>query len=241
MKTYEQLYKKALERARTWKEKSGMPEDRQGILDDIFPELKKTRDELIKEELIHFLKTCRDPRFVGSRKQDEWIEWLEKQSKTALDPTNEEKVDNTNKVEPRFKVGDWVVNIVGMVNRIIKDWGDGYTLDNHVYLSDSWAAKNYRLWTAKDARDGNVLVAKIDKEPNDFIYIFHEFSPGGFYSHCYLDARTNNFHKGIYHNTCNVGVPAIKEQRELLFAKMAEEGYVWDGENKELKNGHIYS
>lgn len=45
MKTYEQRYKEALERAKIWKEKSGMPKDKQGILDDIFPELKKIEHE----------------------------------------------------------------------------------------------------------------------------------------------------------------------------------------------------
>lgn len=37
---YKKKYEDALERARVWKEKSGMPVDRQGILDDIFPKLK---------------------------------------------------------------------------------------------------------------------------------------------------------------------------------------------------------
>ena len=32
----------------------------------------------MREELIHFLETCRDPRFVGNRKQDKWISWLDK-------------------------------------------------------------------------------------------------------------------------------------------------------------------
>lgn len=42
---YEKLYKEALDRARIWKYKSGMSKDKQGILDDIFPELKESEDE----------------------------------------------------------------------------------------------------------------------------------------------------------------------------------------------------
>lgn len=45
---YEKAYKEALERARIWKYKSGMPKDKQGILDDIFPELAE--GEEIDEE-----------------------------------------------------------------------------------------------------------------------------------------------------------------------------------------------
>ena len=51
---YEEKYKTALERARIWKDKSGMPKDKQGILDDIFPELaeSESEDERIRKELI---------------------------------------------------------------------------------------------------------------------------------------------------------------------------------------------
>ena len=41
-------------------------------------------DNWIREELIHFLETCQDSRFVGNRKRDEWIEWLEKQNKPQV-------------------------------------------------------------------------------------------------------------------------------------------------------------
>ena len=49
-------YDEALERARIWKDKSGMPADKQGILDDIFPELAGSEDEQIRKELTKHLK-----------------------------------------------------------------------------------------------------------------------------------------------------------------------------------------
>ena len=54
---YEKKYKEALKRVRIWKDKSGMPKDRQGILDDIFPELKESEDEqnILFEELKPFI------------------------------------------------------------------------------------------------------------------------------------------------------------------------------------------
>jgi len=142
-----------------------------------------------------------------------------------------------DKIEPKFKVGDWVVTSYGKVNKVIavdKD-GDGFTLDDDTYFSGSWK-DDYHLWTIQDAKDGDVFVAEIDEEPNDFIYIFKEYGQNlGFWSHCYLDAYTNKFHKGIYHNNLNVGVPATKEQRDMFFQKMHEAGYEWDANKLELK------
>lgn len=73
-------YDEALERARIWKDKSGMPKDRQGILDDIFPELKESEDEQSRKWILEYL-------YDGLRRSDEQfkgqfkcaIAWLEKQ------------------------------------------------------------------------------------------------------------------------------------------------------------------
>lgn len=65
-------YDKALERAKVWKEKSEMPKDKQGILDDIFPELAESEDDRIRKELIKFVK-------VNIADEERYIAWLEKQ------------------------------------------------------------------------------------------------------------------------------------------------------------------
>ena len=77
---YEEKYKTALERARIWKDKSGMPKDKQGILDNIFPELAECEDEQHRKWILEYL-------YDGLRKSDEQfkgqfktaIAWLEKQ------------------------------------------------------------------------------------------------------------------------------------------------------------------
>lgn len=96
MKEFELKYKSALGSATTMYACAKESNDKKMIqsLELIFPELKKTKDELIKEELIHFLETCRDPRFVGNRKQDEWIEWLEKQQTTNSESDWNEEDEN---------------------------------------------------------------------------------------------------------------------------------------------------
>ena len=56
-------------------------------IEDLFPELVESEDERIKKELISFLQLPH-PQFVGERKQEKWIAWLEKQNSD---------VDNANK------------------------------------------------------------------------------------------------------------------------------------------------
>lgn len=83
MENYENLYKNALERARVWKEKSGMPADKQGILDDIFPELAGSEDEQIRKELTKHLKEGVEGYMPAGDSSDyrRWLDWLEKQGK----------------------------------------------------------------------------------------------------------------------------------------------------------------
>jgi hypothetical protein len=71
---YEQKYKEALERARIWKEKSGMPKNKQGILDDIFPELSETEHERIRKRIIALVNAHCQGMY-----KDEMLTWLEKQ------------------------------------------------------------------------------------------------------------------------------------------------------------------
>ena len=143
-----------------------------------------------------------------------------------------------DKAQPKFKVGDWITNSIETVQITGYDIDYGYQVDYKGKLQHrdtDIIEKEYHLWAIQDAKDGDVLVAEIDEELNDFIYIFKEYNKNlGFWSHCYLDAYTNKFHEGIYHNNLNVGVPATKEQRDMFFQKMHEAGYEWDFEVKEL-------
>ena len=76
-------YDEAIERARVWKEKSGMPADRQGILDDIFPELKVSEDEEVRKALYEYFKNRKDDGDIDETwygfSYDKILAWLEKQ------------------------------------------------------------------------------------------------------------------------------------------------------------------
>lgn len=163
-----------------------------------------------------------------------------------------EKQKPIDKVEPKFKVGNWY--------QCTKDFfGKGVSFDkNTAYycakegcLQDEYGCHiaivkdlydNFRLWTIQDAKDGDVVVDKSDGTIGIFQSIGHH-PDGGSYndpSYCFLHCRYDDgfFYADFEHgNTIDSDnlIPATKEQCDLLFTKMNEAGYKWDAEKKELK------
>ena len=208
-------------------------------------------DEKIRKAIISFLKSPFVNESITDEKVIPWIAWLEKQGEHAKFCDSIQVGDKVtrnqdgvlvnlsqlkrvakpaDKVEPKFKVGDWVVTSYGKVNQVVsvdKD-GDGYTLDDGVYFSGSWCDM-YHLWTIQDAKDGDVLVSSSGKP---FIFKgFFDNDPmayGGLVADDSFWPASNSNWTTVY---CK---PATKEQRDLLFQKMKEAGYEWDAENKKL-------
>ena len=172
----------------------------------------------------------------------------EPQDKSALEVIKEEKVDN----EPKFKVGDWVVN----------KFGDSFHIDSldkkNYQVSNGKGNYNYfpiskqdemHLWDIQDAKDGDVLSLSWleDKNLCEKIIIFKKYhSDGviGLYSTPCVEGYGNTFKNGkmIFNEkvpyysktwTCNLH-PSTKEQRDFLFQKIKEAGYEWDADKKEL-------
>ena len=172
----------------------------------------------------------------------------EPQGKSALEAIKEEKVDN----EPKFKVGDWVVN----------KFGDSFHIDSldkkNYQVSNGKGNYNYfpiskqdkmHLWAIQDAKDGDVLSLSWleDKNLCEKIIIFKKYhSDGviGLYSTPCVEGYGNTFKNGkmIFNEkvpyysktwTCNLH-PSTKEQRDFLFQKIKEAGYEWDADKKEL-------
>lgn len=169
--------------------------------------------------------------------------------KSAMEAIKEEKVDNQNcvkpdKVEPKFKVGDWVASKIcnsSDLLRIIDVDGKNYEVEtpqgNTGVPSIAYIDNNFHLWTIQDARDGDVLATK---KGNPFIYDKNRYTNGLAYYYVGLDVNKEFKLKGHHHILSHFGkfssiFPATKEQRDLLFQKMKEAGYEWDAENKELK------
>jgi len=134
-------------------------------------------------------------------------------------------------VKPKFKVGDWITNgtfthyIVSIVDGFYYFYGGGY-------LDFGKIDGYYHLWTIEDAKPGDVLI----DEATNTIGIFKGINKTHWYSKIYCGNSTcgSVFRNGGLHAT-EATKPATKEQCDLLFTKMKEEGYIWDAKEKEWK------
>ena len=226
---YKAKYKEAFERAKMSYHTGSYDRDTLEMLEIIFPELAESEDERIRKELTEFLKSASEgflDTTIQCKTFGKWLAWLEKQG--------EQKP--TDKVEPKFKVGDWIVsktsNLVYCVDSILFPQSKCYCLSYNggtvlVNFSDE---QNYRLWTIQDAKDGDVLATK------DAVFIFKYMDKTGL-SLCksYCEVIGNSKLGFGFDFSTNDVYPATKEQRGTLFAKMKEAGYEWDVERKELK------
>lgn len=154
--------------------------------------------------------------------------------KVCMINQDEEPADN----KPKFKVGDWIIDGLGIVHRVIRvveNVGShtyGYDTDDGFYIHDS--ASGVRLWDINDAKPGDVLATK-----NGYnILIFKNIkssSGSGFSSYYNYNnfSDDSDFREGSWDRNCFM--PATKEQCDTLFQKMKEAGYYWDSDKKELK------
>jgi hypothetical protein len=144
-------------------------------------------------------------------------------------------------VEPKFKVGDWIVqNDNGTVSQITKtingkdEYGEYRAYEHTNGYFAACFENEYHPWTIADARDGDVITN------GKLIVIFNKLEEPAYKQHIIAYVGLDLCGKlQITEDTWQLGVdkamPATKEQRDLLFAKMKEAGYKWDADKKELK------
>ena len=237
MKNYKEKYKQSLEKCKKEfnlnnLEYSNLTYSHEQVkqkLEHIFPELK----EIEKSKIIDALKiaVCSycspNHNYVNTIPKGRLIDWIEKQGEQKLD----------DKVESKFKVGDWVVledslSIYKIV-KVCKSWYEVISNNDGMQYSIGFGDEDdCRLWTIKDARDGDVLASD-----NGIIILVKESrnSSWGYRLsyHCAV------LHDGIFedrefHVESERFFPATKEQRDILFQKIKEAGYKWDNNKKEL-------
>lgn len=266
-------YDEAIKRAESIYNETTIPSTTtKGICTYIFPELKESEDERVRNKLIEFFKGYSpDEEWWGNITQEDILSWLEKHGEqksideiakevcknkesavTFLKSTgimnekgelaDEYKIEQdeqkpTNEVEPKFKIGDWVIDKQGIVHQIANVIENvtyhtyGYDIVGGGYFNDN--TEGVRLWTIQDAKDGDALVAS-----DGSIFLFK----GTIDCACkhYVAITTDNvvkFNEGLEHywETSTAVHPATKEQRDQLEKAMADAGYTFDFEKKELK------
>lgn len=229
----------------------------QDLKEEMFPELAESEDERIRKAIKKALQVrCDGSRIISDEPVtlEEAIAWLEKQGEQKV-PINDfkakdwyvSKVDgkirniyhSVDKVEPKFKVGDWIVNNINKDIFLIKSINNGYcTLEdikgNIISPCLPPCESESHIWTIQDAKDGDVLEFGDHGRLVVGIVSYVNKATGKVDVSCLLE--NNTFKVGNYYNLDTIKPhPATKEQRDLLFQKMHEAGYEWDAEKKELK------
>ena len=129
---------------------------------------------------------------------------------------------SADKIEPKFKVGDWVVFVKSKsVCQVEKIENCEYTL-RHV-LGSSLCLSFYnenliREWTLQDAKDGDILATSAGA------FIYNGNDGGGSCPGSYCGINTlGNLQKGTEHHWTGKKVyPATKEQHDILYQKIKE-------------------
>lgn len=144
-------------------------------------------------------------------------------------------------VKPQYKVHDCVVSNgqPAIIHELKKDYYLGKYLNGHDFCHKYADEDKLHLWTIKDAKDGDVLMTtsirscpfiyRKTNHNNNLAYYYAGIDGNG--NFCEGCLKRTLFHFGSVSNV----MPATKEQRDLLFAKMKEAGYEWDAEKKELR------
>ena len=141
-----------------------------------------------------------------------------------------------DKPEHKFKVGHWIVQENIGVYKVIEICESWYEVvdDKDKHYSIGFDKEHMcHLWSIADAKDGDVLAT-----PN-YIYIFNsidkETETVAFY--CLMKKSDEHFSFGDckIHDEILNSIPAAKEQRDTFKKAMADAGYTFDFEKKELK------
>lgn len=234
-------YDRAIKRAKKWYD-ANTNEGYRGIFEDIFPELKESEDEKVKR-ILHSIssKMSSHLREIFTEEEfqcfDAWSNaWLEKQGEQTHAKLGQLEVTKTSdqELEPKFHEGEWVVYKCGketvtlQITRIV---GETYVFsdDSTLGVVDEYTL---RLWdVTKHAKDGDVLVT------GDWVFIFGKLNTNDKpVCYCHYDVEFGfSIDVNTYISTFSTIHPATKEQRDTLMKAMADAGYTFDFEKKELK------
>ena len=152
--------------------------------------------------------------------------------------------DNHLMLDGCFSIGGLRNDIVSIVNEVKQseqkpaDKVEFYILDDGIDGGETrptieWVNKTFHLWSIQDAKDGDVLVAS-----DGSIFILASVVDCSCKHYAALDTDgAVKFNEGLEHywETLSAVHPATKEQRDQLEKAMADAGWEFDFEKKELK------
>lgn len=211
--------------------------EKQGEQKPTLPKWKYKKDNtpLLRDSIIlnKYGGVAKSPS--GAIVSDAWV----------LDYDELAKLPKEEKIEPKFKVGDWIISSVLGTARIIgvndsNEFQLEYTDGKQEFSSIDYVNYAYDKWTINYAKDNDVLALSWLEDKNlwEKIIIFKKYHSEGVKGICSMacvEGYGNTFKNGKmaftekvpYYSrtwTCNLH-PATKEQRDLLFQKIKEADY----------------
>ena len=147
------------------------------------------------------------------------------------------------KVKPKFKVNDWIVNKNGHAF-LIEAVGDdkylfaecGYTHEKLRWEFIKNADEHYALWSLEGAEDGEILVHNKYNTIDDFDYIFIYNKTSLLQAYGYYSKKKGRAFVEDRSHYCPWNMqevkPATKEQRDILRTKLEEIHFKWDAKDK---------
>lgn len=268
MENYEKMHKEALGRAKEqlesakvfdYKEKQIAHDIRETVY-AIFPQLRPTEDEEIRKAIIAIISNYVDNSNTFKPKM---IAWLEKQAKqlraneeietprkqscyNGEQDSDDEESETTleNSPGPKFSENDWTVSeLDGKARQVSEvhydETNSYYVVDGEVRNIEEYD-RLHHLWTIEDAKDGDILVVADELTGRPFI--FKECNSSRPIAYCGINSEFifKVSSKNVRWTDKDV-LPATKEQRDILYNEIANSGYRWDSETKDLKSTIIDS
>ena len=192
--------------------------------------------------LANSAKTCKDEQ--NPIKEHDVCDFCEDRY-GCVNPCPTKLIDEqkpVDKVESKFHEGDWVVSPNGVYWHIDKISNNRYEVTSNTGESSNWPLDTniYHRFTIQDAREGDVLYLQKDGKEHIIIYkgVIKERFRTFVSAYCAYNGIVDAFcfaDVSRYVDIAYGGImPASKEQRDFLFQKMKEAGYMWDTENKQL-------
>ena len=147
------------------------------------------------------------------------------------------------KIKPKFKTGDWIVNKNGHAFLIGAVGDDKYLFAECGYTHEKlrWefiknADEHYALWSLEDAEDGEILVHNKYNTIDDFDYIFIYDKHAILQAYGYYSKKKGRAFVEDGSHYCPWDMtevkPATKEQRDILRTKLEEIHFKWDAKDK---------
>lgn len=144
-----------------------------------------------------------------------------------------EKKELRKIISPKFQIGKWIAYNENRTSlppkQIIGITGNRYIVSGNCAYDFKTLEADWHLWTIADAKNGDILYSPCCK----LLWIYKDNNS------CYVGNNLNYNKDSMVINSpicipIDV-VPAAKEQCDVLFQKMEENGYEWIADKKELR------